>query len=546
VSRPFVAVRESVALGFGEACYGPEVVDGLPPYPPTVWALVEQAAARWPDHLLLADDHGRSLTGRRLHDAALAVAADLGTRGIRPGTVVSWQLPTTLETMVVKVALARLGAVQNPLIPILREREVGFITRQVGTEVMITTEQWRGFGHGALARDLAADQGFSVILTDLDTDPGSVGNGLRLEQGDPASLGPPPRADESPVRWIYTSSGTTADPKGIRHTDRSVMHSATGPAYAMAASPDDVNPMAIPISHIGGLTMLTAAIVTGMRLVLFESFDPATTPERMAAHNPTLLGSAVPFFLAYFDAQRRHGDSPLFPRLRALTAGGAPTPAEVNRMAREVLGVHGITSSWGLTEFPVATYPSPDAPVAVLDHTTGPAVAGVEVRTVGADGQECATGEEGELRLRGPQCFLGYVDASLDADAFDVDGWFRTGDLGVLDSEGNVSVTGRIKDIIIRNAENISALEVEEALYRHPAVVDVAVVAAPDTRTGERVCAFVVPAPGVTLSLTSLADHCRSLGLAVQKCPEQLELVDSLPRNSFGKVLKQDLRARVA
>ena len=129
----------------------------------------------------------------------------------------------------VKVALARLGAVQNPLIPILREREVGFITRQVGTEVMITTEQWRGFGHGALARELAADQGFSVILTDLDTDPASVGNRLRLEQGDPASLGPPPSVDESPVRWIYTSSGTTADPKGIRHTDRSVMHSATGP-----------------------------------------------------------------------------------------------------------------------------------------------------------------------------------------------------------------------------------------------------------------------------------------------------------------------------
>ena len=136
-----------------------------------------------------------------------------------------------------KVALARLGAVQNPLIPILREREVGFITRQVGTEVMITTERWRGFDHGALARELAADQGFSVILTDLDTDPGSVGGRMRLAQGDPATLGPPPSADDAPVRWIYTSSGTTADPKGIRHTDRSVMHSATGPVYAMAASP---------------------------------------------------------------------------------------------------------------------------------------------------------------------------------------------------------------------------------------------------------------------------------------------------------------------
>ena len=221
--------------------------------------------------------------------------------------------------------------------------------------------------------------------------------------------------------------------------------------------------------------------------------------------------------------------------------GGAPTPAEINRMAREILGVHGIASSWGLTEFPVATFPSPDAPVAVLDHTTGPTVAGVSVRVVAGDGRVCANGEEGELRLRGPQCFLGYVDAALDGAAFDDDGWFRTGDLGIIDADGNVSVTGRIKDIIIRNAENISALEIEEALYQHPGVVDVAVVAAPDARTGERVCAFVVPAPGAPPTIAELANHCRSLGLAMQKCPEQLELVDSLPHNSFGKVLKQDL-----
>ena len=348
------------------------------------------------------------------------------------------------------------------------------------------------------------------------------------------------------MRWIYTSSGTTADPKGVRHTDRTVMHGATGPIQTVGTSPDDVNAIAIPISHIGGMTMLTASLMSGTRLALFEAFDPATTPERMAAQGATLLGSAVPFFLAYFDAQRRHGDTPVFPRLRALLGGGAPTPAEVNRMAREILGVHGIASSWGLTEFPVATFPSPDAPVEVLDHTTGPPVAGVRVRTVASDGRDCAIGEEGELRLRGPQCFLGYVDAALDADAFDADGWFRTGDLGVIDAGGNVRVTGRLKDIIIRNAENISALEVEEALFRHVAVVDVAVVAAPDARTGERVCAFVVAAPGASVTLTDLAQHCRSLGLAVQKCPEQLELVDDLPRNPLGKVLKQDLKARLA
>ena len=521
-------------------------METIPHFPATVWALVEQAGDRWADRVLLADDHGRSLTGRQLHDAANGVAADLAARGIGAGTVVSWQLPTTLETMVVKLALARLGAVQNPLIPILRQREVAFITRQVGTEVLITAERWRGFAHGDLARTLAAEQGFTVIITDLDTDPASIGNTLRLETGDPATLPPTPPLDGDPVRWLYTSSGTTADPKGVRHTDRSVMHSASGPIQAAGMNVRDVNPLAIPISHIGGLTMLTAGLMTGMRLVLFDSFDPATTSERMAAHGATLLGSAVPFFLAFFAAQRRHGDTPLFPDLRSVLAGGAPTPAEINREAREVLGVQGIASSWGLTEFPVATFPSPEASVAVLDHTTGPPVAGVTIRTVTADGREGAVGDEGELRLKGPQCFVGYVDARLDADAFDDEGWFRTGDLGVIDADGNVSVTGRLKDIIIRNAENISALEIEEALFRHPGIAEVAVVSAPDPRTGERVCAFVVPQPDASLTLESLAAHCRGLGLAVQKCPEQLELVDELPHNPFGKVLKQDLRARVA
>jgi non-ribosomal peptide synthetase component E (peptide arylation enzyme) len=230
-----------------------------------------------------------------------------------------------------------------------------------------------------------------------------------------------------------------------------------------------------------------------------------------------------------------------------LSGGGAPTPPEISRLAREVLGVRGIANSWGLTEFPVATYGRLDVPFEVLDTTTGPAVPGTEVRVVTDDGRVGAAGEEGELRARGPQCFLGYVDASLDAAAFDDEGWFRTGDLGIIDADGNVTVTGRIKDIIIRNAENISALEIEDALYRHPAVADVAVVAAPDPRTGERVCAFVVVASDAeTPTIVSLAGHCRELGLAVQKCPEQLELVDSLPRNSYGKVLKQELKARLA
>jgi cyclohexanecarboxylate-CoA ligase len=492
------------------------------------WALIANAAQRQPNRSLLADDYGRSLSARQLHDAASATAAALAQRGIGAGTVVSWQLPTTLETVVVMAALTRLGAVQNPIIPLLRERELSFITGQLATEFLVVPELWRGFDHGELARSLASDKGFQVITIDLTTPP--LAGELRLPRADAEVLVPPPTASLD-TQWIYYSSGTTAAPKGIRHTDTTVIAGSRGMVEAMGITSSDVDPIAFPISHIGGAAMVAAALMTGMRLVLFEAFDPATTPLAIAAHNPTFLGTATPFFVAFLDAQRGHGDRPLFGSLRGCIAGGAPITAELGRQVRETFGMPGIANAWGMTEFPVATSPPLDATPDVLDYTVGAPVAGVSVRIV-----------DGELRLKGPQCFLGYADAELDADAFDGDGWLRTGDLGLIDADGNVRVTGRIKDAIIRNAENVSALEIENVLATHPAVADVAVIGVPDLTAGERVCAVVVPTSVAGVSLESLVQHCHSSGLSRYKYPERLVIVDTLPRNQFGKVIKKELR----
>jgi acyl-CoA synthetase (AMP-forming)/AMP-acid ligase II len=229
--------------------------------------------------------------------------------------------------------------------------------------------------------------------------------------------------------------------------------------------------------------------------------------------------------------------------VRGCLAGGAPITAELGRQMRETFGVAGIANAWGLTEFPCATSPSLTAAPEVLDHTVGPPVPGVSVRVVDNREIELPVGQEGELRLKGPQCFLGYADATLDAGAFDNEGWLRTGDLGLIDADGNVRVTGRLKDAIIRNAENVSALEIENTLATHPAVADVAVIGVPDRQTGERVCAVVVPATAGGVSLESLVQHCSSQGLSRYKHPERLVIVDALPRNQFGKVIKKDLRA---
>jgi cyclohexanecarboxylate-CoA ligase len=513
--------------------------------PLTFWDLVVEAAKEHPQASAVSDDHGRSLNRTQLCDAALATAAALSGRGVTADTVVSWQLPTTIEAVVLLVALTRIGAVQNPLIPILREREVAFITKQVGTDLLIVPEEWRGFSHGTMARSLAASGDFEVMEIDL-LELGSRGSlyGLSLPMAEPARLTRTPSPSTDGPRWVYYSSGTTADPKGARHTDASIMSSSNALLERMGFGEGDVYPIPWPITHIGGASVLVTSIRGGVHLVLFEAFDPAETPRRMARYKPTALGTAVPFFRAYLDAARLSSETALFPSLRFGTFGGAPVPSEIHHEMREMFDVP-LIGSWGLTEFPNATSAAPEDSEDILTTSVGRPATGVSVRSVDPEGNACASGQEGELLLRGPQCFCGYVDPGLDEASFDVDGWFHTGDLGTVDADGNVRITGRIKDIIIRNAENISVVEVEEMLYRHPAVADAAVLGLPDTRTGERVVAVVVLQEGNHVALHDLREHCRGEGLALQKCPEQLEIVDALPRNAMGKVLKQDLRSRL-
>jgi len=221
-----------------------------------------------------------------------------------------------------------------------------------------------------------------------------------------------------------------------------------------------------------------------------------------------------------------------------------PKPPELHYEVKRELGGAGIVSGYGMTECPVFTMNRIGDPDDKLAETEGRPVTGGEVRIVRLDGALAGPGEEGELHVKGPQRFLGYLDASLDAEAFDDDGFFRSGDLGYQDADGYVVITGRVKDIIIRKGENISAQEVENLLYAHPKVADVAVIGLPDPASGERVCAIVVPVdPTQPLTFDEMVEHLHAEGLMQQKIPEQLELAGDLPRNPTGKVLKHELRA---
>jgi len=511
------------------------------------WDLITRRADLTPDRVFLSDEAGRSLTFGGYRDRAERTAAGLLDLGVRRDHVVSWQLPTTLEASVLMAALARLGVRQNPIIPILRRSEVSLIVEQVGTDWLVMPGTYRGFDHVAMANDISheiADKtGSTTRITVIDSSSIDMRDGLRLPDGDPSRL-PAVGDPEGAERWYFYSSGTTAMAKGARHTDSSVMASSNPQVEYLRIESDDVFALPFPITHIGGIMLLTGYLRVGARLFFVETFDPVRSPIAMAEHGVTIYGTATPFFHAYLAAQKAHGDEPLFGTLRQLQAGGAPITPELNAECERVFG-SPIFNQWGLTEFPAATSLGVDDPATAFNGTVGRLAPGCEVKVVGLDGVVRGLGEEGELWLRGPQRCLGYVDASLDEHSFDGDGFFRTGDVGTVDADGFVRLTGRVKDIIIRNAENLSALEIEECVITHPSIADVAVIGLPDQVTGERACAVVVMLPGhEAVTVADLAAHCGAAGLAKQKFPERVEIVESLPRNPMGKVLKHELRSR--
>lgn len=504
--------------------------------PETLVELVDHAAESWPQHTMLLARQGDRCTYEEYRDRVEEMAAGLRALGVRAGSVVSWILPTWVDTVVLAGALARLDAVQNPIIAIYRDREVGFCCRQAGAELLITPAEFGGYDFAAMAERVAADVGGLHTLT---VAPGS------FPRGDPATLPEPAVPGGGDVRWLTYTSGTTADPKGARHTDRTVGAFPLAMSQRLDVGAGDRYSLTFPFPHIGGIGLLFMALQTGCTHLLDETVDPVATVEFLSGNGCTHAGTGTPFYLMYLAAQERRsaaGTGPLFPNLKVCPGGGAPIPPALHRRVVEELGGVGVCSGWGLTEAPVLTNGDVSDPDDKIANSEGRALPGVDLIAVAADGSRCAPGTEGELRAKGPQVMLGYVDATLDAEAFDADGYFRTGDLGFIDAEGYVTITGRLKDVIIRNGENISAKEVEDLLFGWDEVADVAVFGVPDERTGERVVAAIVPVAGAEPTVASVAGFLRGAGLRAQALPEGVELLGSLPRNPAGKVLKRELQ----
>ena len=310
-------------------------------------------------------------------------------------------------------------------------------------------------------------------------------------------------------------------------------------------SSDDVDTVNFPVAHGGGMIVLMCALIYGMKGVITESFQPAAAVELYRRHGVTLAGTGTAFYMGYLAEQRRQPGVPILPKLRLMHGGGAPKPPSLYYQIREEIGVK-ICNGLGMTEGLMITQGLPDDSDEQLANSEGLPIKGMQIRILRADGKLAAPGEDGEILVRGPTLFKRYTRPELTAKAIDQEGFYHTGDYGHLRPDGRIVISGRLKDVIIRKGENISAQEIENVLHRHPKIAEVAVIGLPDDTRGERACAVVVPKGDERITLGEMAAACEEAGLARFKVPEQIEFVAELPRNATMKVLKARLREDMA
>jgi len=517
----------------------------------TLFGLVERQAATRPDKVF-GTDATTSLSYADLRDQALALAVGLRRRGLGPGDRVAAQIPSWTEFFVIATAVARIGAILVPIMPIYRRDEVGFIVETAEVKAAFTASTYRGFDHGGMFVDLAATspvlETVIVLRPEGDLPAGAVRYDevlVELPADEAAAeIGPGVGADDPFV--VVFSSGTTSRPKGCLHTFNTMACGARLLGRGWAYTEDDVQFGPSPVTHTTGLvTSFLLPLVHGAATHLMEQWEPREGLERIAKFGCTACVSATTFLqmlLDVYDPDVHDASS-----MRFWTAAGAPIPGSFVEAARAAIPNMAVLSLYGRTENITTTMCTIDDDPARSTTSDGKALPLQEVAIVDEAGNELPHGEEGDIAYRGAMNCLEYIGQPEEtAENYTAAGFHRSGDLGRMDEDGYVRVTGRLKDIVIRGGMNISVRQVEDALTAHPGVGSVALVGMPDPQLGERVCCFLVPREGQPeLTLEEMREYLLGLGMAIQKVPERLEVVTSLPTTATGKIQKHLLRVDI-
>jgi cyclohexanecarboxylate-CoA ligase len=520
----------------------------------TLWEEFAAHAARQPDKVAIVSHRVTGGDKQVVTYGALAAraerfAAALVELNVAPGEVVSFQLPNWWEVAALHLACVRIGAIANPIITILRRREVGFILDRVAARVCIAPGEFRGFDHAAMLAGLRAEcpRLEHVFVCGDDFEPFFCDTPWE-EKHPAAELDTRRPAPGDPAQLMFTS-GTTGEPKGVVHSHETMDVGLRAVSEPLGLGGDDVVLMFSPLGHqTGYLYGMCMPLKYGMKLVLQDAWDPVTMLRLVEEERVTWTMGTTTFVLDACAAAADHPDADLS-SLRFFTCGGAPIPPKAVTEARARLGTQ-LVAVWGMTEVGVCTITRPEDSDEVVCSSDGTATDWVELRIVDAEGRDVPPGGDGRLLVRTasqhltyharPDIYAGGFPEGVEA------GWFDTGDLARWAGDGAIRITGRSKDLIIRGGENIPVTEVEAGLISHPLVQEVAVVAAPDERLGEKVCAVVVPAGAEAPTLDGLRAHLEALGMAKPFWPELVVLKEALPKTASGKTQKFALREELA
>lgn len=508
----------------------------------TIEVHFRRALNRCPDKTaIVAYAQGRDesvrLTYRELDERVERIARSLVALGVERDDVVAFQLPNRWEFIALSLACVRIGAVANPVMPIFRQHELNFMLNFGEAKIFVVPKTFRRFDHEAMARGMLPGLPHLRHLVVVDGEGEDSFDAKLLQDGLPPLDRPGLTADD--VSLLMYTSGTTGEPKGVMHTANTLFANLYAYIDTMGLSSDDVVLGASPMAHLTGFGYLAMIpLILNSTMVLQDIWDPRLALQIARREGVTFSMASAPF-VADLCAAVEAGEAPA-ERFRTFNCAGAPIPPVIIERAYALMGLR-VCSAWGMTEIGAVTITEPARALEKSGVSDGRTVAGMEAKVVDGDGNALPAGGVGSLLVRGASVFAGYLKRPHLNNVSD-DGWLDTGDLAFIDAEGYVRITGRTKDVVIRGGENIPVVEIENLLFRHPAIASVAVVGYPDARLGERICAFVAVKPGASFSFADMTAYLEGQQVARQYFPERLETVEDLPRTPSGKIQKFKLR----
>ena len=499
-----------------------------------------RAAAETPDAPAIAGD-GQDLTYAELAARVAALAGGLKTLGLGPGDVVAVQLPNRAEYLVSYLAICAIGGVMTTLYLPYRAAEMESLLGHSGARAFIGLAETGDFSPARTALGLRSRLGSLEHVVVLGDAPDGTHPFDELTRAAPHDLSHGPVAAD-PFLLLYTS-GTSARPKGVPLAYQGILGNARlgVPEHGIRAADRIVS--AAPFGHLYALYSFHLAMAAGATTVLLPAFTPPALAHALEREAVTVLFAAPAHVAACLGGGLLEAGALSALRL-AVLSGSAVAPHVAKGLQERMPNGH-VTQLWGMTETQAGLYTRPGDPIETDAGSAGRPSPGTEVRVVGPDDAEPAAGEEGELHVRGPLLFPGYFNhPEANREAFSADGWFRTGDLAVVDREGNVAITGRCKDVINRGGVKYNPRDIEDLLAAHPRVDMAAIVPVPDPVLGERACCCITVAGDPAPTLEDLCAYLDRNGVSKTRWPERLEVVNAMPLTATRKIIKGKLIER--